>query len=148
VFPELHNMRGTPVALREAAGFGRRQSTHQASRMLMSGRRDLTDVARYRTSAEPMQVLSGPMGSPKIHFEAPPSNKVPSEMMRFIDWFNGTRSCGCGVSACAHKGGDRASLFRVDSPIRGRKRAHWAWNGDCSSWTRSACFRVLSKMVL
>jgi Fic family protein len=57
-------------------------------RMLMSGRRDLTAVGRYRTSAEPMQVVSGAVGSPKIHFEAPPSNKVPSEMARFIDWFN------------------------------------------------------------
>jgi Fic family protein len=59
-------------------------------RMLMSGRRDLADVGRYRTGAEPMQVLSGPMGSPRIHFEAPPSEKVPSEMTRFIDWFNRT----------------------------------------------------------
>ena len=63
-------------------------------RMLMSGRRDLTDVGRYRTSAQPMQVLSGAIGSPKIHFEAPPSNKVPSEMARFIDWFNRTAPTG------------------------------------------------------
>jgi Fic family protein len=59
-------------------------------RMLMSGRRDLTDVGRYRTSAEPMQVLSGAIGSRKIHFEAPPSSKVPSEMTCFNDWFNRT----------------------------------------------------------
>jgi Fic family protein len=49
-------------------------------RMLMSGRRDLADVGRYRTGVEPMQVLSGRAGSPKIHFEAPPSTKIPSEM--------------------------------------------------------------------
>src|ERR1700730_14558646 len=53
-------------------------------RMLMSGRDDLTDVGRYRTSPEPMQVLSGPIGTPKIHFEAPPSEKVPLEMKQFI----------------------------------------------------------------
>jgi Fic family protein len=58
--------------------------------MLMSGRKDLTDIERYRTSSEPMQVLSGAMGSPKIHFEAPPSSQVPSEMRRFIEWFNQT----------------------------------------------------------
>jgi Fic family protein len=63
-------------------------------RMLMSGRRDLTDVGRYRTSAEPMQVLSGAIGSPKIHFEAPPSSKVPPEMTRFIDWYNRTAPAG------------------------------------------------------
>jgi Fic family protein len=37
-----------------------------------------------------MQVISGAIGSPKIHFEAPPSAQVPSEMKRFIDWFNRT----------------------------------------------------------
>jgi Fic family protein len=59
-------------------------------RMLMSGRQDLNDVGRYRTSAEPMQIVSGAMGSPKIHFEAPPSAKVPSEMAQFVAWFNRT----------------------------------------------------------
>jgi Fic family protein len=63
-------------------------------RMLMTGRQDLTDIGRYRTSIEPMQILSGAMGSPKIHFEAPPSAKVPSEMERFITWFNRTAAGG------------------------------------------------------
>ena len=57
-------------------------------RTLMSGRRDLADAGRCRTGAEPRQVLSGPMGSPRIRFEAPPSQKVASETARFIDWFN------------------------------------------------------------
>jgi len=63
-------------------------------RMLMSGRRDLTDVGRYRTSVEPMQIVSGPMGSAKIHFEAPPSAKVSPEMMEFVAWFNRTSPGG------------------------------------------------------
>lgn len=63
-------------------------------RMLMAGRRDLTDVGRYRTSAEPMQIISGAIGAAKIHFEAPPSRKVPAEMKRFINWFNRTAP-GC-----------------------------------------------------
>ena len=59
-------------------------------RMLMSGRQDVTDFGRYRTGSEPMQVLSGPIGPPKIHFEAPPSARVPSEMAQFMAWFNRT----------------------------------------------------------
>ncbi len=59
-------------------------------RMLMSGRRDLTDVGRYRTGKESMQVVSGPFGRTKVHFEAPPATQVPKEMARFIDWFNRT----------------------------------------------------------
>jgi Fic family protein len=63
-------------------------------RMLMSGRRDLTGIGRYRTGSEPMQVLSRAMGSPKIHFEAPPSTKVPAEMKQFVAWFNRTAPGG------------------------------------------------------
>ncbi len=63
-------------------------------RMLMGGRRDLKDIGRYRTSDEPMQVISGPVGAPIIHFEAPPSSRVPQEMTRFIAWFNCTAPGG------------------------------------------------------
>lgn len=57
-------------------------------RMLMAGRRDLMDIGRYRRSLQPMQVVSGAIGRPKLHFEAPPSSRVPSEMARFVQWFN------------------------------------------------------------
>jgi len=57
-------------------------------RMLTTGRRDLKDVGSYRTHVEPMQVVSGAIHDPKVHFEAPPSASVPAEMSRFIDWFN------------------------------------------------------------
>jgi Fic family protein len=63
-------------------------------RMLMSSLRDLTDVGRYRTSREPMEVVSGAIGKPKVHFEAPPAAQVPKEMTRFIDWFNRTAPGG------------------------------------------------------
>lgn len=63
-------------------------------RMLMSGRRDMKDVGCYRTSDEPMQVVSGAIGEPKIHFEAPPSAQVPREMAGFIDWFKRTAPGG------------------------------------------------------
>src|ERR1017187_5098657 len=45
-------------------------------RMLMSGSTDIKDVGRYRTGDVPMQAVSGAMGVPKIHFEAPPSAQV------------------------------------------------------------------------
>ncbi|TWT44963.1 Adenosine monophosphate-protein transferase SoFic [Phycisphaerae bacterium RAS1] len=59
-------------------------------KMIMNGRTDLEDIGRYRTHAEPMQVVSGPPHDPEIHFEAPPSARVPKEMQRFLAWFNDT----------------------------------------------------------
>jgi Fic family protein len=63
-------------------------------KMLTNGRRDLTDIGRYRTHSEPMQIVSGAIHAPKIHFEAPPSSQMLPEMERFIDWFNATASGG------------------------------------------------------
>jgi Fic family protein len=39
-------------------------------------------------SDRPMQVLSGPIGHEKVHFEAPPAERIETEMETFITWFN------------------------------------------------------------
>lgn len=62
--------------------------------MIMKGQTDLQDVGRYRTHAEPMQVVSGRIHDPDIHFEAPPSKRVPREMRAFLAWFNDTAPKG------------------------------------------------------
>lgn len=62
--------------------------------MLTNGRRDLKDIGRYRTHEEPMQIVSGPIHSPRIHFEAPPFAQVMPEMGEFIAWFNATSPNG------------------------------------------------------
>lgn len=56
--------------------------------MLCKGRRDLLGIGKYREHSEPMQVVSGALHQPNIHFEAPPSHQVIAEMDRFIGWFN------------------------------------------------------------
>jgi Fic family protein len=63
-------------------------------RMVMSGSRDVKNVRRYRTGAEPMQVVSGSIGEPRVHFEAPPSSRVLAEMKSFISWFSRTAPGG------------------------------------------------------
>jgi Fic family protein len=42
----------------------------------------------YRIGNEPMQIVSGSFGKEIIHFEAPPSNQVPNEMKKFVEWYN------------------------------------------------------------
>jgi Fic family protein len=59
-------------------------------RMLLKERGRLIDVGRYRTGADAMEIVSGPIHKPKVHFEAPPASKIPKEMARFIAWFNQT----------------------------------------------------------
>jgi Fic family protein len=78
-------------------------------RMLSLGRRDLAAVGRFRNSAEPMQVVSGPIGAETVHFEAPPSKQVPAEMSRFIAWFEQTAV----PSACALPAITRAGIAHL-----------------------------------
>jgi Fic family protein len=62
--------------------------------MIVAGRHDLKDVGRYRTGTEPMQVVSVRIDAPRVHFEAPPSSRVTSEMNSFLEWFARTRRDG------------------------------------------------------
>lgn len=62
--------------------------------MLMSGERTIQAIGRYRTHRTPMQVVSGPIHKPTVHFEAPPSGRMTAEMKAFVAWFNDTAPGG------------------------------------------------------
>jgi len=86
-------------------------------RMVMSGSRNLRDVGRYRTGSEAMQVVSGPIGEPRVHFEAPPSSRVSSEMERFISWFNQTAPAGQEALSALAKAGIAHLYFESIHPF-------------------------------
>lgn len=46
------------------------------------------EVAKLRTSADAMQIVSGPVGRQTIHFQAPAAGDLPQEMECFLQWFN------------------------------------------------------------
>lgn len=62
--------------------------------MIMNGRKDIAVIADYRKHEDPMQVVSGYIHKPAIHFEAPPSVQMDKEMKAFIAWFNETSLMG------------------------------------------------------
>lgn len=46
-------------------------------------------VAAWRDDAHgPMQVVSGPVGRERVHFEAPAAQQLPAETARFLAWVN------------------------------------------------------------
>jgi Fic family protein len=52
--------------------------------------RDKFRVGAWRDDSQgPMQVVSGPAGRHKIHYEAPTADRVESEMKTFLTWFDG-----------------------------------------------------------
>ncbi len=69
-----------------------KKKIHEWHTMLFQGHSSLLNirVGSYRTHKEPMQVVSGPIGKQKVHYEAPPSQILEKEMQTFIKWFNYT----------------------------------------------------------
>jgi Fic family protein len=59
-------------------------------RMVMADNRNIEAVGEYRRHGDAMQIVSGSIGRQKVHFEAPPSDRVEPEMDGFIAWFNET----------------------------------------------------------
>lgn len=56
-----------------------------------TGRSGMTPIAvgAWRDDRSgPTQVVSGPMGSERVHFEAPPAERVDAEMTTFMQWFD------------------------------------------------------------
>lgn len=53
-----------------------------------SGMRRITVGAWRETGADPMQVVSGPIGRERVHYEAPAAGKLDHEMQEFLAWFN------------------------------------------------------------
>ncbi len=62
------------------------------NKLIHQGHSDSSRFGKYRTSSAPMQIISGAYGHEKIHFQAPPSDKLELEMKEFIRWFNYTGS--------------------------------------------------------
>ncbi len=50
-------------------------------------------------STGPMQVVSGPVGKEKVHYQAPAAEKVDQEMQQFFEWFNSSRGIDLLVKA-------------------------------------------------
>jgi len=62
--------------------------------MLLAHDQKLETVGGYRRHDDAMQIVSGRLDRPTVHFEAPPSARVPGELQAFIDWFNQTAPDG------------------------------------------------------
>lgn len=45
-------------------------------------------VGKWRRGDEPMRVVSGRAGRERVHFEAPPSGRIPEEITAYLNWLN------------------------------------------------------------
>lgn len=66
----------------------RLQAWHRAPFPTGSSGLRAIEVGRWRTAAGgPMQVISGPIGKERVHFQAPDADRLEGEMRTFLRWF-------------------------------------------------------------
>ncbi len=111
-------------------------------------------VGGWRTiDADPMQVVSGPIGREKVHFEAPSADRLEKEMDAFLDWFgnghaidpvlkagiahlwfvtihpfedgNGRIARAIGDMALAHADGTADRFYSLSSQIEAERRDYY-----------------------
>lgn len=66
-----------------------------------TGRAGLTPVlVGVFRGGEPMQIVSGAYGREKVHYEAPPAERLDEEMDRFLKWLHQSSSVDATLRAC------------------------------------------------
>jgi Fic family protein len=53
-----------------------------------SGMTKITAGGWRRAASDPMQVISGPLGRERVHYQAPAAARLKREMSAFLSWFN------------------------------------------------------------
>src|SRR5580693_5352615 len=95
--PADRNVEGVVEMMLDATGHYDRPLTDERlcgwhAALFPTGRSGMTKIktgAWRDASAGPMQVVSGVVGSEKLHFEAPKADRLKREMTAFLDWFEG-----------------------------------------------------------
>lgn len=90
-----HYTEGVVQVLMDAVGHAQEPLTEERlfnwhAALFPTGRSGITaiTVAAWRMGTEPMLVVSGAMGKEQVHYEAPPSERLPQEMEQFLQWVN------------------------------------------------------------
>jgi hypothetical protein len=85
-------------------------------------------VGRLR-GEEPMQVLSGPIGLERVHYEAPPRDRLDAEVDTLLQWFNKPgeldNTLHASIAHLCRRAGERDSAFSERLYPATRRQQHW-----------------------
>lgn len=95
-------------------------------------------VGRWRNDESgPMQVVSGPVGRERVHFEAPDAKRLKSEMTQFIRWVNNNQELDMVLKAAvAHLWFVTIHPFDDGNGRIGRAISDWALARAANSFER------------
>ena len=81
-------MTDATVNYKEPLTIDRLNAWHAA--LFPTGRNGMSKISVGKWRTGDMAVVSGPIGNEKTHYEAPPADRLPSEMKAFLEWFEHT----------------------------------------------------------
>jgi Fic family protein len=65
----------------------RRRLFRWHSSLFPTGKSGIATIATGQYRDGPMQIVSGAIGKEKVHYEAPPADRMSRDMEEFLDWF-------------------------------------------------------------
>ena len=77
----------TDATTNHARPLTRRRLFKWHASLFPTGRSGLSKIAAGQYRGGPMQVVSGAIGNEKVHYEAPPAERLATDMADFLDWF-------------------------------------------------------------
>jgi len=94
--PADRNVEGVVEMMLDATRHYDKPLTHERlsawhASLFQTGRSGMTKIkagAWRDDSTGPMEVVSGPIGKEKVHFQAPEAKRLDADMRTFLDWFN------------------------------------------------------------
>jgi Fic family protein len=94
--PADRNVEGVVEMMLDATRHYDKPLTHERlsawhASLFPTGRSGMTKIkagAWRDDSTGPMEVVSGPIGKEKVHFQAPEAKRLDADMRTFLDWFN------------------------------------------------------------
>ena len=115
-----------------------------------TGRSALVEIrtGAWRSQDEPMQIVSGPLGREKVHYEAPPSRQVAKLMKDFFRWFRASRADateGLVRASVAHLWFETVHPFEDGNGRVGRAVIDLALAQD--SGTKARLYRMSSRLA-
>jgi Fic family protein len=70
-------------------------------------------LGQWRTAKEPMQIVSGPIGYEKVHYQAPPADEVGQQIGQLLNWYNQSNPLDASTQKPKIPGPVRAAIVHL-----------------------------------
>ncbi len=103
----------------------------QWHKLVMNGRNDLIEIGKYRSREAAMQIISGAIHQPTVHYQAPSGLDVAKHMEGFMNWYRSEKHLPITIKAAlSHLRFEQIHPFEDGNGRIGRALAEYSISQD------------------